>query len=263
MRRSRWITIIRLSAVAVYARFRRARSAWGGAARTAARNGDGTEIPFPTASSEGPSSVMEDRVMYLLRFWFGRVPDSAIHLRDVPKILGRFRYWYRGSGRYDAELRREFIEDHTRAARGEYDAWAETSLGRLALIVLLDQITRNIYRRMPESYAQDEKSLALARRAIAKGDDLELNMLGRAFIYVPLMHTEDLGTQDECVRLLRQLWRDTPYVFRPLLAVVMIGSRRHRQIIRRFGRFPHRNRILRRTTTREEQSFLRHPFSSF
>jgi len=206
---------------------------------------------------------MEDRVMYLLRFWFGRVPDSAIHLRDVPKILGRFRYWYRGSGRYDAELRREFIEDHTRAARGEYDAWAETSLGRLALIVLLDQITRNIYRRMPESYAQDEKSLALARRAIAKGDDLELNMLGRAFIYVPLMHTEDLGTQDECVRLLRQQWRDTPYVFRPLLAVVMIGSRRHRQIIRRFGRLPHRNCILRRMTTREEQSFLRHPFSSF
>ena len=207
--------------------------------------------------------MMEHRIMYLLRFWFGRVPDGAIGVRDLPKVLVRIPYWNRGRGRYDAKLRWEFIEDHTRAARGEYDAWAQTSLGRLALIVLLDQISRNIYRRMPQSYAQDEKSLALARRAIAEGDDREFNILGRLFLYVPLMHSEDLGTQDECVRLIRQLWRDTPYVLRPFLAVVVLSSRRHRQIIQRFGRFPHRNRILGRTTTPAEQSFLRQPFSSF
>jgi uncharacterized protein (DUF924 family) len=206
--------------------------------------------------------MTKDRIRYLLRFWFGRVPDGPIQLSDIPKALVRVPYWYGGRGRYDAELRREFAGDHVRAAKGAYDAWAVTSVGRLALIILLDQISRNIYRNMPDSYAQDEKGLALARRAIAEGDDRQFNVLGRVFLYLPLMHTENLDTQDECARMLERLWRDTPYAIRPCLAVVVMSPWRHRHIVQRFGRFPHRNHILGRTTTPEERSFLPQPCSS-
>jgi uncharacterized protein (DUF924 family) len=189
---------------------------------------------------------MDDAQEALLDFWFG--PPGTAAAREV---------WFKPDPAFDAALRERFGTLCARAERGELDPWAETARGALALVLLLDQLPRNLNRGQPAAFACDAKARAAARQAIARGLDQDLPPVQRQFLYLPFEHSESLADQEEAVRLFAALpdgtFRDHCVEF----------ARRHRAIIARFGRFPHRNRALARPSTAEEDSFLEEPGSSF
>jgi uncharacterized protein (DUF924 family) len=153
--------------------------------------------------------------------------------------------WFDGGPDFDAEFRNRFLDAHVAAARRELDAWIETAQGALALMILLDQFPRNAFRGTGHMYATDPLALTFARKAIAAGHDAAVPVDLRMFFYLPFAHSERLEDQDESVRLSEALGAET--------LKHAIG---HRDIIARFGRFPHRNPRLGRETTAEEQAFL-------
>jgi len=153
--------------------------------------------------------------------------------------------WFRKDDRFDAAFRARFLEAHEAAARGELDGWAETPDGALALILLLDQLPRNAFRATPRMFATDANAVKIAEAAIAAGHDMALNEDIRVFVYLPFEHAEDLALQERAVGLCTPLRED--YLRFAIL---------HRDIIARFGRFPHRNEILGRISTPEELDFL-------
>ncbi len=140
-----------------------------------------------------------------------------------------------------------------KAKQGELVHWAETPDGALALVILFDQLSRNIHRGTPEAFAADVLALATAKHAIFQGHDLRLSPEGRGFLYLPFEHSEVLADQDKGVALFEALGSEE----------LLDYMRRHRDIIARFGRFPHRNAILGRSSTAEEIEFLKQPGSSF
>ena len=154
--------------------------------------------------------------------------------------------WFKKDDTFDAEVRRRFLATHEAAAAGKLSHWADTPGGALALLILLDQFPRNMFRASARSFATDPMALGLAKAAIARGFDQATPMPQRQFFYLPLMHAEDLGDQERCVALYRALGD----------ANLSKWAELHADIIRRFGRFPHRNAVLGRTTTPEEQAFL-------
>jgi uncharacterized protein (DUF924 family) len=154
--------------------------------------------------------------------------------------------WFARNAAFDEAIRLKFEPTHHAAARGEYDAWAETAEGALALVILLDQFPRNLYRASPHAFATDPKARAIARRAVARGFDQEVAPELRGFFYLPFEHSEDPADQALCVELCRKLGDPETLKWAEL----------HEDIIRRFGRFPHRNPALARETTPEEQAFL-------
>lgn len=153
--------------------------------------------------------------------------------------------WFRKDEAFDAEFRDRFLALHERAARGELDAWADTAEGALALAILLDQFPRNAFRGTARMYATDAKALALAHRAIDAGHAQAIEPQLRPFLYLPLMHSENLADHERLA---------------PLAAAVGGEHARyavhHRGILERFGRFPHRNALLGRESTPEELRFL-------
>jgi len=154
--------------------------------------------------------------------------------------------WFRGGEAFDAQCRERFLELHMAASRGELSDWLESPEGALALILLLDQIPRNIFRGSAHIYATDPLALSTADRAISLGHDLAFEPDLRSFFYMPFMHSESLADQKRCTELFAQL----PGSQSAKWAV------HHHQIVERFGRFPHRNRLLGRTTTAQEQAWL-------
>ncbi len=175
----------------------------------------------------------------VLSFWF------------APEIAQR---WFASDPEFDAEVSSRLGPAAEAAARGELDAWAESPEGALALVLLLDQVPRNLHRGDPRAFNGDAAARAVTRRAIEAGFDRELEQAQRLFLYLPLEHSEALADQEDCCRLIEELtdnpdWADY--------------ARQHRDIITRFGRFPHRNTILGRESTAAEREFLREPGSSF
>lgn len=158
--------------------------------------------------------------------------------------------WFSKDEVFDRCLARDFEAAHHAAARGELDDWATDAEGALALLILLDQIPRNIYRQSGHAFATDGKARAIARTAIAAGHDLATEAILRPFIYLPYEHSEDMGDQDEAVRLCAALKAAEGD------AGTLKWAEVHRDIIVRFGRFPHRNVVLGRRTTPSEQAFL-------
>jgi len=171
----------------------------------------------------------------ILAFWFA---DPARAWRKDPA--------------FDAECRARFEALHDQVHRGEHDAWRATARGALAHVIVLDQLSRNMYRDTPRMFASDARALATARDAVDRGLDQELPPSERTFLYMPFMHSEDLADQDRAVALFEALGGD-----------VAEYARRHRDIVRRFGRFPHRNELLGRASTDDERAFLGRPGSSF
>jgi uncharacterized protein (DUF924 family) len=172
----------------------------------------------------------------VLDFWFAGDPRAW---RDV---------WFRRQDDFDAACG-AFAAALAAARQGALDHWADTPRGALALIILLDQFSRNLHRGSPEAFAADPQARVLARRALAEGIDRQLEWLERIFIYLPLEHSEVLADQDESVRLFENL----------RIALGDLSAEyayRHRDIIRRYGRFPYRNDALGRESTPEEQVFL-------
>lgn len=154
--------------------------------------------------------------------------------------------WYKKDVEFDHEIASRFAELHRRAAAGELDSWAGSADGALALLLLLDQFSRNLFRGSPDSFAQDHKARAIATRAIEAGFDRQVGPAMRQFFYLPLMHSESIVDQERCVALCHSLPDPANLPF----------AREHEEIIRRFGRFPHRNEVLGRHTSPAEQRFL-------
>lgn len=154
--------------------------------------------------------------------------------------------WFRGGAAFDEKCRDALQDLHWAAARAELPEWSETAEGSLALLLLLDQIPRNIFRGSAHAYATDPMALSLARKAIEQGHDQQYPPQLRSFFYMPFMHSEALEDQQRCTALFRQL----PGEDADKWAV------HHREIIERFGRFPHRNRLLGRASTPEELAWL-------
>ncbi|MFT7624125.1 MAG: hypothetical protein ACI9WU_003312 [Myxococcota bacterium] len=192
----------------------------------------------------------------ILTFWLGATDDQW----SVDP--GTARSWFTKSDDFDGTIRTRFGGHVEAAAKGDYDHWTETARGRLALLLLLDQFTRNIYRDTAKAWAADDKSLAIACQGIELGHDQELRPIERPFMYLPLEHAEDMAMQDHCVELCRVLGEQAPEdaVFCNAIHGYAI---RHRDIVARFGRFPHRNVFLGRESTAEEVEFLTKPGSSF
>ena len=174
----------------------------------------------------------------IIQFWFA--PESRAH-------------WFAASDAFDAKVRERFGTLSERAGAGELDNWAKTPEGSLALILLLDQVPRNIHRHTAEAFRSDAKALALAKMAISAGFDTGVATNEKLFFYLPLQHAEDRTIQSEAVRLVEALGDEKYTNF----------ARRHRDIIYRFGRFPHRNAQLGRTSTEAEIEFLKQPGTIF
>ncbi len=184
----------------------------------------------------------------VLDFWFG-APGSPEH--GTARAL-----WFTKSADTDAQMRARFGAELETALRGERDGWATTPCGALALILLLDQFTRNIHRDTARAFAGDAKALILARKLVEDGADQALPPHERWFVYMPFEHSERLADQHEGVRLFERLASDG-------LADPLPWAIKHREVIERFGRFPHRNEILGRASTPEEIAFLGQPGSRF
>jgi uncharacterized protein (DUF924 family) len=187
-------------------------------------------------------------------FWFG---DDSLH------FLKNQRLWFSKDPKFDSAIRAIFQPLLDQASTGAFDDWVHTKVGALALILLCDQFPRNAYRDDDRAFSFDHRALRATQVAIANGFDLQLSLVERYFLYLPLEHSEDLVTQDQSVRLFDELVR----LAKPDEAGFIESARtyavRHRDVIARFGRFPHRNEILGRSSTRDESQFLKQPDSSF
>jgi uncharacterized protein (DUF924 family) len=158
---------------------------------------------------------------------------------------GEKRWWTKDDA-FDAEIREKFLDLWHEAAAGKLAHWQDSDDGALALVIVLDQFPRNMFRNDPRTYASDALACEVAKRAIAGGVDTRLDDKLRGFLYMPLMHSEQLADHEHCIALFERVGDAEQIKY----------ARHHADIIRRFGRFPHRNRMLGRTTTADEQAFL-------
>lgn len=161
--------------------------------------------------------------------------------------------WFSQSHEFDQSIAQQFMSTHRQATRAELWAWRKTAEGRLAEIIVLDQFSRNLFRDSPQAFAQDSLALALAQEAISLNLDQQLSPEQRAFLYMPFMHSESRLIHEFALKLFQRLGNPTNLEF----------EKKHKVIIDRFGRYPHRNQILGRESTDEELIFLTQPDSSF
>ena len=186
--------------------------------------------------------------MDVLDFWFDAVTEAA---------------WFDIDQAFDARIRQGFGDTLEAATRGQLDHWAATPGGWLALLIVLDQFSRNIHRGDARAWAADAKAQAVALAGITRGDDLRLSPVQRLFAYLPLEHAEDLPLQRRSVELFEQLLAQSPATEQVRYQDYLDYARRHHDVIERFGRFPHRNAVLGRTSSPEETEYLARPGSGF
>ena len=174
----------------------------------------------------------------VINFWFNEIDSS---------------YWWKKDTAFDQILINKFATTHNQAKACELYLWRDTPLGRLAEIIVLDQFSRNMYRDTPDAFSQDSLALSLSQQAIALGADKELEQSKKVFLYMPYMHSESLIIHDIALKLFDQPGMESNLDFEV----------KHRKIIERFGRYPHRNHILGRASSKEEIEILNEPNSSF
>lgn len=187
----------------------------------------------------------------VLHFWLGNTP-----LQDWPEPH-RGDLWFKGGAEVDANIRAQFGPLVEEAMAGGLRDWEAQPLARLALIVLLDQFSRNVYRGQARAFAGDARAQALTQHTLDAGEDNALPRAGRLFVYMPLMHAETLAQQDACVACFERLLADAPDALKDILADNLRFAVLHRDIVARFGRFPHRNAVLGRESTAAEIEFLK------
>jgi len=190
-------------------------------------------------------------------FWFGNAGGDSATAQAQQKL------WWSKNATVDADISNRFGELVEAAASGRHDDWAQDPRGRLALILLFDQFPRNMYRDTPRAFAYDHLACKLALDGIAANSDRALRPIERVFFYLPLEHAESPELQERCVALFTTLAAGVPEADCKTFAGYVDYAVRHRDVIHRFGRFPHRNRILGRASTPEEIEFLKQPGSSF
>ncbi|MEW6993866.1 DUF924 family protein [Colwelliaceae bacterium MEBiC 14330] len=174
----------------------------------------------------------------VIDFWFNEIDSSKWWLKDVS---------------FDEAIRNRFLTLHQQAIKAELAHWRSSAQGRLAEIIILDQFSRNMYRYSPQAFSNDAMALVLSQEAISLGLDKQLNEAQRSFLYMPFMHSESRIIHQHAVELYKASGNETSYNF----------EIKHKEIIDRFGRYPHRNIILNRKSTSEELAFLNEPNSSF
>ncbi|GAB4383457.1 MAG: DUF924 family protein [Elainellaceae cyanobacterium] len=192
------------------------------------------------------------RAQAVLSFWFGEEPEYS-SLYDQRRKL-----WFGKKPAFDQAIIDQFRSLYEQAAAGQLDGWQQTPPSALALVLVLDQFPRNMFRDTPQAFATDAQACHLAKQAITQGFDRSLAPVQRMFFYLPLEHSESLEDQAQSVQMFQALAQVSPD-----LLDTLDYAYRHQDVIRRFGRFPHRNRILGRVTTPEEADFLQQPGSSF
>ncbi len=192
----------------------------------------------------------------VLTFWLGT--PAATHDEFMHKV----RRWFATDKALDAEIRTRFGDAVDRARDGALDDWAATPRGRLALVILLDQFTRNLHRGTPRAYENDARALALADAGLDRHDDAELTFEEKMFLYMPLGHSEDVTRQERHLALVTAAANAAPPGLDKAYASATAHAKGYLDQIRRFGRFPHRNAILGRTCTQEEMAFLDSPSTS-
>ncbi len=188
-----------------------------------------------------------ERIDEILDFWF----------------KGDTSRWFKKDPAFDAEVTERFQNDVARAQRGELDAWCDSPRGCLACVILIDQFSRNIHRGSAQAFAGDARAQAIVIDALVRGDDQRLGAHERLFLYMPLMHAEDLALQDRGLALFSAAANSESGEQAKLAANFADFGQKHRAIIARFGRFPHRNAVLGRESTAQEAEFLQQPGSSF
>lgn len=187
----------------------------------------------------------------ILNFWFGELAADGWAREDRRKM------WFGGGRALDADIRRRFAAAHRRAAAGELDAWGNTPRGALALILLLDQFSRHLGRGRAAAFAHDARALAVCEQGLARRLHRRLPQGCRVFYYLPLEHSEDLTRQKKSVNLYRRLAQECPPARHEEAVGALRYAEKHRDLIARFGRFPHRNEILGRKSRPEEAAYLR------
>ncbi|MGE0188945.1 MAG: DUF924 family protein [Steroidobacteraceae bacterium] len=193
----------------------------------------------------------------ILEFWFGSDQDDAVVADKQAKL------WWSKNAAVDAELKQCFEASVLAAASGSQNSWTETVTGRLALILLTDQLPRNIYRATAQAFAFDPLARGWCKSGLQQRLDLQLRPIQRLFYYLPLEHSESREDQQLCVELFRELAESAPARLKSACGWYLEFALRHQAIIDRFGRFPHRNQILQRNSTADELEFLQQPGSSF
>jgi uncharacterized protein (DUF924 family) len=186
----------------------------------------------------------------IIEFWFGDALESPASARLKSK------FWYVSNPDTDNEIRQRFGPTLEAVHKGDLTAWEVSPEGALALVVLLDQFSRNVFRGDARAYSGDELALVIAKRAVQSGFDLKLPGLHRLFLYHPFHHSEQLPDQDNAVALFQDLENQSPQHWRELLRGFTRFAVHHRDVVARFGRFPHRNKILGRCNTEMEQAYL-------
>ena len=186
----------------------------------------------------------------VLDFWFQ--PGTM----DQPTIDSRMDRWFTADAVTDAVLRNEFGPLVDQASKGQLDAWAATPEGRLALILMLDQFRRSIYRGTPKAFSRDPHALKLCVEGAMKGDYKTLNPFQQAFYFMPLQHAESLKIQERSVKIYEGLVTGVSDTLKATFATFAQFAELHHDIVESFGRFPHRNKTLGRANTAEEQEYL-------
>jgi len=207
-----------------------------------------------------------DDALRVREFWFGKsltgsAPGHGEMASRALALNRRASLWFESNpqlmGQQDELIRTGFQGLVERAGRGELAGWADSPRRRLSLIILLDQFPRHIYRGTPQAFVYDPEALALTLSGMQLAADGALNIIERLFFYMPLQHAESTEVQDESVSAYRRLVAESPAELRSTFESALEFAEEHRALIRQFGRFPHRNHLLGRDTTAEEEAYLK------
>ncbi|MDH5215277.1 MAG: DUF924 domain-containing protein [Gammaproteobacteria bacterium] len=190
------------------------------------------------------------RIDAVLAFWFEEKELSA------PQIDGRMDIWFGEDPVFDLEISKEFSDDVDRASEGKLDHWANEPRGRLALILLLDQFRRNIYRNTADAFSCDKQALKLCVEGAMEKKDKGLSPIERVFFYMPLQHAESRKVQQKSCDIFNKLAEAMSPTYKETFQTIAQFAELHRDIVERFGRFPHRNSLLGRRNTPDEEEFL-------
>jgi len=193
----------------------------------------------------------------VLGYWFGRAGDDAAVFAEKGSL------WFKADAAVDADIRDRFAALREGAIAGRLDGWLESPRGRLALVILVDQFSRNLFRDDARAFTHDGLARDWVDEGLRLGVDQELSLVERPFFYMPLQHAESIAHQQHSVALFTHLRDVAPPALRARFANTLDYAERHRDIIARFGRFPHRNAVLGRVSTAAEIDFLAQPGSSF
>jgi uncharacterized protein (DUF924 family) len=193
----------------------------------------------------------------VLQFWFGDV--DALGRSDVKHS----RRWFMKDEAFDREIASLFTETYADVRGGRREAWLDDPRGRVAYVIVLDQFARNMFRGTPRMFEGDRQALAAAVEGVARHDDTELTVNERSFLYMPYMHSEDIAMQEISVTLFKELAESAPSELHGTMLAAVQYAEKHREIIARYGRFPHRNTVLGRQSTSEELAFIAEPGSGF